>query len=627
MKRTGPFAVALAALVAGLVLVAVALAAPGGDSSANRDRDRNRDGDHAGAAARPAADSGLRRFGSCARLGAYAERHRDALGYYPHGGFLALEDAASAPAAAQTPGTPTNVQEQGVDEPDIVKAHGQTIFALTDNRLRAIDAKGGSPRVLDTLELPEGPGHDPHSYGHQLLVAGDSAMTIASVDLGRPPWTRTVVNHIDLADPARLRAVSTLTLEGHFVSARQNDATVRIVSSSTPEYPVGREGSPGDPRVSVGGDRTWLPQARLRDRRARGISRQPLSACDEIRRPARFSGLDLLSVTTIDLDRGLDPVDSDSLLTGGEVVYAAPRSLYVASERWLDPAEAEAADSQVRTAIHRFDTSSPTATTYTASGHVGGYMLSQWSMSEHEGLLRVASTTTPPWLGAETPRSESFVTVLGERDGELARVGRVGGLGRGEQIYAVRFIGDLGYVVTFREVDPLYTVDLSRPADPRVIGELKIPGYSAYLHPAGATGLIGVGQDARADGRTLGAQISLFDVSNPARPLRVSKLGLGRHSSSEVEYDHHAFMRYEPTGLVVVPLADYGSARPFTGAAAVRIGEDGAIEPLGRISHGRGARAAIRRTLVVDGHLFTVSARGVMAHDLATLADLGWAPF
>ena len=123
--------------------------------------------------------------------------------------------------------------------------------------------------------------------------------------------------------------------------------------------------------------------------------------------------------------------------------------------------------------------------------------------------------------GAQQRDSESAVTVLREQGGRLAQIGQVGGLGRGERIYAARFLGDVGYLVTFRQVDPLYTIDLSNPAAPKVAGELKITGYSAYLHPIGEDLLLGVGQEASEQGRRLGAQVSLFDVSDPASPKRL----------------------------------------------------------------------------------------------------------
>src|SRR5262249_27258747 len=130
----------------------------------------------------------------------------------------------------------------------------------------------------------------------------------------------------------------------------------------------------------------------------------------------------------------------------------------------------------------------------------------------------------------------------------LHEVGHVGGLGKGERIYGVRFVGPAGYVVTFRQTDPLYVVDLRDPATPRVAGELKINGYSAYLHPAGNGRLIGVGRSADDKGRATGMQVSLFDVADPTRPARIAQYVLPG-GYTEAEYDPHAFLYWQPTGL------------------------------------------------------------------------------
>ena len=126
-----------------------------------------------------------------------------------------------------------------------------------------------------------------------------------------------------------------------------------------------------------------------------------------------------------------------------------------------------------------------------------GFVLNQFSLSEHDGYLRAASTEEPDWWSAPdgaARESESLVTVLAERGGRLERVGEVDGLGRGERIFAVRFIGARGYVVTFRQTDPLYALDLSDPARPAVRGALKIPGFSSYLHPVDESTLIVTGR-------------------------------------------------------------------------------------------------------------------------------------
>ena len=144
------------------------------------------------------------------------------------------------------------------------------------------------------------------------------------------------------------------------------------------------------------------------------------------------------------------------------------------------------------------------------------------------------------------------------RDGEqLVAVGSIGGLGQGEQIYAVRYVGALAYVVTFRQTDPLFAVDLTDPANPVLAGELHINGYSSYLHPVGDGLLLGIGQEADDSGRVLGLQVALFDVSDPANPTRLQQLVLGQ-GSSNAEYDPHAFLWWEKTGTAVLPVQTYG---------------------------------------------------------------------
>jgi uncharacterized secreted protein with C-terminal beta-propeller domain len=229
----------------------------------------------------------------------------------------------------------------------------------------------------------------------------------------------------------------------------------------------------------------------------------------------------------------------------------------------------------------------------------------------------------PPPNEGEPPveLSDNLVTVLHPEAGALVKVGQVRGLGRGERIYGVRFLGDLGYVVTFRQTDPLYVVDLRDPTRPRVRGELKVTGYSAYLHPIGDDLLLGLGQDASEQGRPLGSQLSLFDVSDLRRPTRLHRASLGP-GWSEAESDHHAFLFWPPTGLVVLPFEQR--------AVGFRVGRSRGIDELGRIEHEAGRQAssaAIRRSLVVRDAVLTVSDAGVKSSSLATLAGQGWVAF
>ena len=198
-------------------------------------------------------------------------------------------------------------------------------------------------------------------------------------------------------------------------------------------------------------------------------------------------------------------------------------------------------------------------------------------------------------------------------------------------------------MVTFRQVDPLYTIDLADPTTPAVRGELKIPGYSAYLHPIGDDLLLGVGQDADDQGRILGTQVSLFDVSDPAKPLRTHQFKLPRHSRTEAEFNHRAFLYWPQTGLAVLPVGWWGYSdrsgewEGYHGAIALRIGSSG-IERLGTIEHDLDPdveesgfyawmHAPIRRSLVIGGELFTLSEAGLKGSDLDSLAETSWTRF
>jgi uncharacterized secreted protein with C-terminal beta-propeller domain len=273
----------------------------------------------------------------------------------------------------------------------------------------------------------------------------------------------------------------------------------------------------------------------------------------------------------------------------------------------------------VRTVLHKFGIGGP-VTRYRATGAVEGYLMSQWSLSEHEGVMRVASTEQPTWWSAPDPdQNGSFVTALVEQGGKLVPVGRVGGIGRGERVYAVRFAGDTGYVVTFRHTDPLHTIDLSRPTRPLVRGVLHIPGYSAYLHPVGRGLMLGVGRE-----EPFGMQLSLFDVSDPRKPRRLHRRVVNSAVAAS-ESDHRAFLYCAPRRLVVLPgyLDDRNSHERASLAFAYRV-DRGGMHPIGRATHGD---THLLRSLVVDDSLYTISTDGIKENGLRAFGVRAWVSF
>ncbi|WP_205696513.1 beta-propeller domain-containing protein [Conexibacter sp. SYSU D00693] len=527
---------------------------------------------------------------------------------------------ASGSAEGDVATSETNVQEAGVDEPDTVKARRGIVFTLAGGRIHALDARDGSPALLSSVDVPQG------LYGGELLLHGDRLLLLASAGYGR-----SALVDVAVGDARALRVDRILEVDGALVSARRQGDVARVVLTSVPEpivLPAPADGEQPLPAEEVrrrgvealaqAGAATFLPELRVRAADGTTSGERLVGGCQRVRRPSAYSGLDVLSVLTLDLDRGIDPVDVDAVMASGDDVYASADSLYVAQTTWVPPTGDGPDD--VVTHVHRFATGPEPRTTYRATGSVPGWVLNQFAFSEHRGVLRVATTERAPWMLSSAEESESFVTVLDERDGTLQRIGRVGGLGRGETIRAVRFLGDLGYVVTFRQTDPLYTVDLSDPRAPRVRGELKVLGYSGYLHPIGEDLLLGVGQDATPEGRRLGAQVSLFDVADPAAPRRLDRWDVPGGWASQVEWDHHAFLWWPATKLAVLPVSDPARGG-FVGAVGLRAGRDG-LREVGRVAQ-RGAGGwfgAVDRAVVVGERLLTFSDREVVT---SRLADLG----
>ena len=585
--------------------------------------------------------------------------------------MMVEEEAADAPSDASVSAqagegvdySTTNVQEVGVDEPDLVKTDGGRILAVGYRALHYIDVSSGVPELVSSMPLLS--WNDMDLWNQQIFMSGDTVLLMAH---GLDPYARadqdiTLVAQVDLSDPDEMRVVSTLMIEAGFVSARLVGERVALVVSASPT--IGSEfvyPSSSTESAELRAERVnrsvieesalehWAPRYELKVPDGGVASEGSLIDCSSGYAPQEFSGFDTLSVVTFDLTEGVAVDQVATVMSGGDTVYASTDRLYVASHRWIDRDEAGEDDVEgITTHIHRFDISGAGGPVYEASGSVDGILLNQFAMSEHDGYLRVASTDMPTWWWRTDGTSESRVDVL-ERDGrELHVVGSVAGLGEGEQIFAVRFMGEIGYVVTFRQTDPLYTIDLSDPTAPKVVGELKILGYSAYLHPIGEGLLLGVGQDADEQGRTSGTQVSVFDVSDLANPIRIHQYTFPEFSRSQAEFDHHAFLYWPPTSIAVLPIGwlDYRDGDDnrvsFNEAAVLDVGPDG-IDELGRIRqeidpgidyedllgydlYSYMASVPISRSLVVADTLFTLSWLGLQGSDLDSLSETSWIRF
>lgn len=502
-------------------------------------------------------------------------------------------DGASGPATrssegyddADTTGTGTNNQETAVDEADLVKTDGSRIVAVQNDRLTVTTVVDGAPYHGSALPLGE------NSYATELFLVGDTAYVLGE-SWGTGGVERQITSEFQGGSTATVweveltgtpRVVDVRHLDGRISDGRMSNGAIHLVLSTTQPsgldfvYPQGPNGE----QVAEDANRSVIENSSIEDWipsvSTGGGGPEPLLACDDIYRPAEFSGFDMLSVLTI--RDGLDSLRASGVVSNGGIAYASAESLYVATTSWtgqrwfgggmtiedgVAAPDEESAASADHTDVHRFALDGEAGAAYASSGRVAGQPLNQYSMSEADGHLRIATTVTS-WCGPGAdcagPGTESRVTVLTESGEGLTEVGMVDGLGPTETIRSVRYVGDLAYVVTFRQTDPFYVVDLSDPASPRTLGELKVPGFSSYLHPVGDGLVLGVGSDATDDGRITGAKVSMYDASDPAAPRE-----LATWTAADIEFmvgnDTHAFHWDEERRQAVLPY--YGTC--FTGA-------------------------------------------------------------
>ena len=547
--------------------------------------------------------------------------------------------ATSAPAdQGEISETGTNVQERGVDESDIIKTDGAYLYVLRPQSLLIARINADGP-VTEVGRIP----FDAWAQRQELLIGAGKAVVVRQLegdvsvftpevgDIARPMHlperyrAQSEVLEIDLRRPSAPRLLRELDLDGEFVSARMVDDAVRIVMRfQSYSHWVGpwdfgwtrnaeRDAEAYNEAVIESGKLgQWHPLFGLQDHVGNDFRSGYALACDQTFAPDADDSppwnQGVSYMLSFDLADGLGDWGSVGVMSDYPTVYASTDSLYLAAPK---------ADWQY-TGIHRFDIRKPLSPSYYGSGAVRGQLLSQWAMSEHDGYLRVATTIHDRW-----PTLSNVFVLAPSGDGEegsLEQVGLVSGLGVTEEIKSVRFAGDVGYVVTFRLTDPLYVLDLSDPTEPTSLGELKIPGFSKYLHPLSGGLLLGIGRDADPKtGWERGLQASLFDVSDPADPQLLTVLPLGDDAFSLVEEDHRAF-RYQD-GVAWIPVApnDWRYRNDHDGAfLGVRVTAEG-------LTHESSLRVQgeARRALPVGGRIHLLSDEEIRTYLLEDYSDLG----
>ena len=548
----------------------------------------------------------------------------------------------SSGTGAESGGAPpehstTNVQEAGVDEPDIVKTDGNRIVAVAQARVHLIALDGSKMTRRKTLS--DTAVRNVFLSGKRLLVFSGQTGQISEPG-ARWAGQQAVLTMYDISNFSDPSLIATLTIDGDVLDARLVGSQARVVTASSPDVdapspvytPDGEisEKSKADLRAAVANTNVddWIPTYRLQDGAGAGVSEGRLVECANLAHPETFSGLDTVAVSSFDMGSALQSRKTVGVIAGGQQIYATGTSTYVSTTDWSRDG------SPAKTNLHKFVTEPSGASTYKGSGEVPGTLLNQYAMSEYDGVLRVASTISERrgWVNSRQT-TEGLVTTLHEQGGALRQLGQVGGLGKqdNESIRAVRFIEERGYVVTFRQTDPLYVLDLRNAAAPKVVGELKIPGYSGYLHPIGENLLLGVGQSGldsgispapRTRGGGPGVQFSLFDISDPASPHRIDTQTYGGGAAA-AEFDPKAFLYWQPRNLIIAPTNLHGDQRGrgvFSGLVLLRANADG-LEEVGRLAT-TGADGGVTRSLVIGDTVYLLSDHALQANSLDTHREI-----
>lgn len=553
-------------------------------------------------------------------------------------GAAKAADSAAAPSTNQVAGdySSTNIQVAGVDEADMIKNDGKYIYVVSGKKVLIVDAfPADNMKIISEINLSDQVGNI-FVNGDKLIIfsqqyspiiyGGVRCMAIGCV---MPPYqdeSKTVVYIYDLSDRQNPELDEKITLTGNYIDSRMIDNYVYLIAN---QYAYNEGVLPAyekDGEVNV------------------------VNADEIYYSPIRDQSFQFTNILAINIDNGL--TSEKTVLTGNsQTIFVSRNNIYTTYTKYAYYWNPEDTNSQEETIINKFSINNDKVE-FLSSGQVPGHLLNQFSMDENGDYFRVAATISGYVDNRDTSTNNLYVL-----DESMTIVGKIEGIAPGESIYSVRFIGDRAYMVTFKHVDPLFVIGLEDPANPTLLGKLKIPGYSEYLHPLDENHILGLGKEVdesidadkvHTEGAVYytaiqGVKLAIFDVTDVASPIELHKEVIGdRGSQSSAETDHKAFLFDKSRGLLVIPitLAELKAGQSkemegeftFQGAYVYKVSLDDGFELQGRITHYEddsafkksgyyfyGGEKSISRSLYMDDTLYTFSPAMIKANDLNTL--------
>jgi inhibitor of cysteine peptidase len=594
----------------------------------------------------PASGGAINKFESTEALKAYLKAHRgEAMpGYYSQGGpTMMVSDAKEVQGSAGGAGSgismplavpsisaedysSTNIQVSGVDEPDFVKNDEKYIYIISDGALVIIDAyPAEQARIVSTTPIRESPA-EIFLKGDRLVVftnGNDEIFIKPAGSIAPVPSWRQVTKALvfDVSDRTAPVLERTISMTGSYYDSRMIGDYVYTITTEVVDYSFD---DPNVPMVKERDDQEITPDVYYFD--------------------MIYPYYLYQTITSFNIHDTAAPAAESFLVGPATTLYSSPSNMYIAYQRTIPPPRwnemrpalqeqiASPGHNQEGTIIHKLSMHNGKVR-YVASGDVPGHLLNQFSLDEYEEHLRVA-TTVEGWTGS---RAFLFNNVY-VLDDDMQTVGRIEYIAPDERIYSSRFIGDRLYLVTFKRIDPFFVIDLSDPARPGILGMLKIPGFSDYLHPYDKDHIIGIGRETAENQwggvSTEGLKLALFDVADVNNPAMIDKVVIGASGSdSEALRDHKAFLFDRAKNLLVIPVEEVrevslyeGKTTPYTleywnGAYVFGVSPETGFVLRGRVAHGTGpgifyGADRVTRSLYMDDVLSTISSSEVILSDL-----------
>lgn len=481
----------------------------------------------------------------------------------------------------------TNVQEKGVDEADVVKNNGRYIYLSSEKSIRIVDTKS-SPAMTETAKLEvKGNINSLYIYGEMLVVLyipdnGEGnpwshAIAGERLNMGLCYWlpvnSKTAVMIVDVSDPTNPVVKKEIVIDGNLVSSRRIENKLYLVQQFLPQLPSidYTFDSQEDKDQVISSNKIKLDEVTLDDLipyyRTVGqdgieSERHQLVSFDQFYKPAETCGGSVVTLSVFDIDDLTADVKSMGLIADTHMVYASTHALYLASTQWnQDAYDKESYNDVIRTSLFKFYLKAD-GFEFAGTGHVKGQILNQFSLGEFDDVLRIATTTGLGWTGGGLMNNVYCVKSEGEK---LTIIGKLENLAKGEKLYSARFVGKRGFLVTFVQVDPLFTLDLSDPYNPVMSGELKVPGFSTYIHPLSDDYLLTLGQDVELYNNwpwIQGIQLSIFDIRDFDNPKLIHQEVIGdRGTWSEALYNHKAITFLPSEKLLAIPVDMYKTSK------------------------------------------------------------------